>query len=537
MRKSCMSLRTQCRKIFLFFQTHKAGTVREAAVASGTSKSSAHRHKQALERRNQHPESWLWETEEGFRWLIILVCATIYMFGIRGGIGMGTIAEFFILLRLDTHLGVSPSSLFRVTSTIEQVILSYKDTYEQQKDGLIQAIVGADETFFEQVILVMMDLSSGYILLEEPAADRTFLTWKERAQQALHALGIRVRYMVSDQAKALTKLALEGLGCQRIPDLFHAMHELVKLMGSRFSTQLNRIHTHLSKAQETADRLRDAGASPDTLQQHEQRIAILQTEQQQLLDGQQRYYEVLHALSAAVHPFSLVKPTPQTSSEVMDCLFDLLETLDTLREEYGIADSKNRIEKVRRQVEEIAAVIDLWWIWVRESLRGYALDPEFECWLVNGLLPVIYWHIQAQRPSPIALKKAYKEAHRDAVKRLRHHRLTATVSDDELSRWNSWAEWIVTKFQRTSSAVEGRNGVLSRMNHAQRSLPLQRLKVFTVIHNFGITRNDGTTAAERLFGEQFPDLFEWIVTNIHDVPLPRKRLASPTYQACPALGG
>ncbi len=113
-----MSLRTQCRKIFSFFQTQKEGAVREAAEASGTSNSSAHRHKQALERRNQHPESWLWETEEGFRWLIILVCATIYRFGIRGGIGMGTIAEFLILLRLDTHLGVSPSSLFRLTSTI-----------------------------------------------------------------------------------------------------------------------------------------------------------------------------------------------------------------------------------------------------------------------------------------------------------------------------------------------------------------------------------------------------------------------------------
>ncbi len=97
---------------------------------------------------------------------------------------METIAEFFLLLRLDTHLGVSPSSLFRLTSTIEGVILTYKETYEHQKEGLAclgvarrqaHAIVGADETFFEQVILVMMELSSGSILLEEPAAVRTFL--------------------------------------------------------------------------------------------------------------------------------------------------------------------------------------------------------------------------------------------------------------------------------------------------------------------------------------------------------------------------
>ena len=335
-----MSLRTHCRKIFSFFQQQPEGTVREAAEVSGTSKSSAHRHKQAIERRNQHPESWLWETEEGFRWLVMLVCATIYQFGIRGGIGMGTMAEFFMLLRLEAHLGVSPSSLLRVTSNIETVILAYKATYEQKKEGLAHAIVGADETFFEQVILVMMELRSGYILLEEPASDRTFLTWKEKAQQALQHLGLHVRYMVSDQAKALTKLALDGLGCQRIPDLFHAMHEIVKLMGGRFSLKLTRVQTRLSKALVTAALLNDVGASPDRRQQHEQLIATLQAEEQQLLDGQQRYYELLHSLSATVHPFSLTAPKPQTSSEVMIALEDLLDALDRVRDESGGRDRR-----------------------------------------------------------------------------------------------------------------------------------------------------------------------------------------------------
>ncbi len=82
------------------------------------------------------------------------------------------------------------------------------------------------------------------------------------------------------------------------------------------------------------------------------------------------------------------------------------------------------------------------------------------------------------------------------------------------------------KFQRTSSAVEGRNGVLSRMNHAQRAIPMRRLKVLTIVHNFGLRREDGTTAAERLFGEPSPDLFEWIVEHIDELPLPREHLAS-----------
>ena len=532
-----MTLRTLARKIFSFFQQHASATVREAAEATGTSKSSAQRQRQAIARRNQYPESWLWETAEGFLWLIRLVCATIYLFGICGGIGMDTIAEFFRLIRLDRHIGVSASSLYRLTARIETLILEYKDTYEHRTGDVVEVIVGADETFFEQVILVMLDLGSGYLLLEEAAEDRTCSTWHEKALPVLQRLGLKARYMVSDQAKALTKLALDGFGCQRIPDLFHASHELVKLMGTRFASKLSRVKRQLSKALATAALLNETGKSPETLQVQEQVIAVLQAEQQHLFDGQRRYYDILHAVSAAVHPFSLSPPLPQTSGEVMIALYDHLDRLDILRKDYAIVDSKKRLQKVRTQVEDIASVIDIWWTWVRESLSSDALDSELECWLVNGLLPVMYWHRQVQRTSTTALKQAYETAHNEAQARLRRHQLTAELSAEEWGRWSSWAEWIVTKFQRTSSAVEGRNGVLSRMNHAQRSIPVQRLKVLTVIHNFGITRKDGTTAAERLFGEKCPDVFEWIVAQIDDLPLPRERLSSSSYQVCPALGG
>lgn len=532
-----MNVRTLGHKIFSFFQQHATASVREAAKATGTSKSSVQRQRHAMARRNHSAESWLWETAEGFRWLIRLVCATIYLFGIRGGIGMDAIAEFFRLIRLDKHLGVSASSLHRLTTRIEAVILEYKETYEHRTGDVVQVIVGADETFFDKVILVMIDLGSGYILLEEAAEDRTFLTWREKALPVLQRLRLRARYMVSDQAKALTKLALDGFGCQRIPDLFHASHELVKLMGPRFASKISRVKRQLSKVMVTAALLKATGKSPETLQVQERVIAALQAEQQQLLDGQRRYYDILHAVSAAVHPFSLSPPTPQTSGEVMIALYDHLDRLDMLRQEYAIVDSKKRLQKVRNQVKDIASVIDIWWTWVRESLRGDTRHPELTGWLLNGLLPVVYWYRQVQRTSTVALKHLYEAAHKAAQDRVQRHRLTAELSVEDLAQWTSWAEWIVTKFQRSSSAVEGRNGVLSRMNHAQRSIPLQRLKVLTIIHNFGITRKDGTTAAERLFGEKCPDLFEWIVAQIEDLPLPRERLSSAAYQACPALGG
>ncbi len=84
-----------------------------------------------------------------------------------------------------------------------------------------------------------------------------------------------------------------------------------------------------------------------------------------------------------------------------------------------------------------------------------------------------------------------------------------------------------TKFQRTSSAVEGRNGYLSGLHHSGRGFTEQTLKVLTIIHNFDTKRDNGTTAAHRLFGQPFPDLFEWIVPRMGDLPLPRRTFKTP----------
>ena len=55
-------------------------------------------------------------------------------------------------------------------------------------------------------------------------------------------------------------------------------------------------------------------------------------------------------------------------------------------------------------------------------------------------------------------------------------------------------------------------------------LPITKL---TIIHNFGIRRDDGTTPAQRLFAQSFPDLFEWVVPRMGELPRPRRTLKSP----------
>ncbi|WP_228022094.1 DUF6399 domain-containing protein, partial [Vasconcelosia minhoensis] len=39
---------------------------------------------------------------------------------------------------------------------------------------------------------------------------------------------------------------------------------------------------------------------------------------------------------------------------------------------------------------------------------------------------------------------------------------------------------------------------------------------------FDLKRHDGTTAAQRLFGHDFPDVFEWMLAQVGDLPMPRR---------------
>ncbi|MCU0568375.1 MAG: DUF6399 domain-containing protein [Oculatellaceae cyanobacterium Prado106] len=36
-----------------------------------------------------------------------------------------------------------------------------------------------------------------------------------------------------------------------------------------------------------------------------------------------------------------------------------------------------------------------------------------------------------------------------------------------------------------------------------------------------LKRSDGTTPAQRLFAHSFPDLFQWVLSQMGDLPMPR----------------
>jgi hypothetical protein len=516
------------KSLWIFKSLREAGTqsVRQLAQQTGLSKSSAHRLQQALERRNCHPESWLWETEEGRRWLMRLVVATLYIFGLKRGVGVDTISEFFARLRLATSIGSSPSALRGMMQALAQIILETGQAWEQNATagGEVPEIIGAvDETFLEHLLLVFLDLPTGYILLEEAVEDRSYATWKALVDQRLAALGAPVRYLVSDRAKALVQLAQQGLECLSMPDMFHLVHDLVKSYSLALGRQLKQARRELQKAEDGLQKCQALDSQPHLYGEVRQQVEGRQAEVQRWEAIQSEYRQRLEVLSLTLHPFASDDSTPQTSAQVEHQLHAQVEAMEAFAHTQQLPNRQAAMHKVKKQLPALAALVDFWWAGVRQDLESAAISHPWRTWAQETLLPKVYWEHQVTRTRCARRKAKMQQALQVISGTFATHALTRCLPPQALEEWVAWATRQVQAFQRASSAVEGRNGYLAQMHHNQRGLPKQRYKVWTVLHNFDCRAADGTVPASRFFRRGFPDLFETVLAQINDLPRPRKR--------------
>jgi hypothetical protein len=167
--------------------------------------------------------------------------------------------------------------------------------------------------------------------------------------------------------------------------------------------------------------------------------------------------------------------------------------------------------------------VDFWWQTVWRDVEHMALPPRWKQWVDELLLPLMYWQGQLRRtrcPRQRGTIAPTLTAIQDAFAR---HPCTHRLAPKVLAEWKAWAAEHAKAFQRASSAVEGRNGYLSQMQHNHRGLPTRRYQVWTGLHNFDCHARDGTTPASRFFRRGFPDLFESVLSQIDDLPWPRQR--------------
>lgn len=224
--------------------------------------------------------------------------------------------------------------------TLERLIVETAAAWENEgiTHGEIRPVSGAaDETFLQRMVLVLMDLATGYVLMEEVAAARSFDTWYNRTNERLTTLGIEVLYMVSDRAKALIKLAQKGLRCPSIPDVFHLGHDLAQGYSRCIVDRLRHAKQELEHTKQELEQLQThVQAEPAHVVQAQARVAACATAVHHWHEVSSAWRPHLSNLSRILHPWRLIDSIRQTSTEVEEQGRAELTAIETLIETKGL---------------------------------------------------------------------------------------------------------------------------------------------------------------------------------------------------------
>jgi len=319
---------------------------------------------------------------------------------------------------------------------VRKAILEYQ---QQQQKALgetqtgIEICAGADETAFEQDVLVLMDLSSGYILVEEEVENRQYETWNDKAQQALTQVGVRVRSLVSDRAPALIKLALEGLECPSIADLFHPLWDLSKSVGEALSRQLTQADKKLAQAQQRLVQLtalaKDTTAQQSLIEQLQTKCALLQS-------GQHTYHRLKQQLTLTLHPFARSNSGFKTTTEIKAQLEQLLLKLKTLQDTHQLPKAASVLGKFQQQIPALAVGVNTWWRWVQHTLSLEDLDTPLTNWLLglDAAKSLLATPTQ-QNQIPLSEKNLPEGTATSSSGSAQSHAFTVTLADGQLQHW------------------------------------------------------------------------------------------------------
>ena len=517
-----MSFRSKVIKTYETVKSCGKKSLRKISQITKHSKSSTHRQIKKIQSRSNILGASFFETADGALWLRRLVFATILVFGLQGNIGEGRISLFFQIICITAFIGLSARSVGRLKKTMMHMLQKYQSELQPTLDKLAEKIgivAGADETFFDNLlILLFMELSSGYIFVEESTPNRKSSTWHSVTQSTFNKFK-ECLCLTSDRAKSLIKFA-KMVKTKSIAELFHLQDSTVRLFKFAFASKRRTLQKKQKEAAKELDNLISNKATAELIQAQE---AVLQTiaDQNTLINkGQSEYRKQLKLVSTATHPFDK-SSKPKTSAVLTQELHSSLVVFKNIAKDCGIVDKNNHLGYFEKNISDISQLIDLWWQWVDVDLSTQECDAELINWIKTKLLPFYYWGMQIKKSrGSKELKAYYKELHIKAEAELFSDQMTEKYIT---TQWVSWAKSWVCKFQRSSSQVEGHNARLSETHQCLRGMNPLHLKTDVILNNCWIVREDGTTATERLFKFKPPDLFEWLVNNMPELPLPRNR--------------
>jgi len=517
-----MGFKNKISKTYDAIKSQGKKSLSKLAKLTKETKSNIYRKIKKIKSRSKVKGADFFETSEGEKWLRHLVIATTLVFGLQGKIGEDRLALFFEIIGVTQFVGVSGSSMGRLKNSMMQKLQAYQAELQPQLDEIaagLSVVTGADETFFDRLlILLFMDLSSGFIFLEEGAPDRKASTWNNKTALIRHKFK-KILCLVSDRAKSLIKFSKDS-EVKSIAELYHLQQSVVRVFRYSFAAKHRSLAKQEKSIQKNLDTLIASKAESTVIEAHQESLKKIGDKKATLTQGQATYRQQIKTISTIVHPFDHCSQF-KTSETLSNQLQSSLIVLRGITTACDIKDSKKRLNYFENNIEDMSSLIDLWWEWIDRDLENQTRDADLKFWLKTKLLPVLYWKQQIKKSrASKSLKDHYLDLHTKAESSLNADPFTKQYLT---SQWKDWAKEWVLKFQRSTSQVEGRNARLSENHHCLRGMGALAIKSDTLLHNFWITRDDGTTAAERLFQFKPPNLFEWLCENMSELAQPRKR--------------
>jgi hypothetical protein len=203
-----------------------------------------------------------------------------------------------------------------------------------------------------------------------------------------------------------------------------------------------------------------------------------------------------------------------------------VDTIRRVAQEESLSQScLERIDKAERVVPKMQATIEFISRYVRQEVNRLELDPPQAFAMHARLIPACYLDRVAKKQTVSAGEPLRELAERLRTPLFEPGGALADLEHARQQELHQQAQRLAGVFQRSSSNVEGRNGYLSLRNHQLRGLDRPRKReCLTAIHNFFLTRADGTTAAERFFGQKPRSMFAAV---LGAVEIPSAPLSPP----------
>lgn len=507
---------------------------RQFSVEDNIPRTTLQGHLKRLCKNDGDPVNAFFESSAGQVVIQQMMTALVFTFEISHNSGLRKLTQFLELSGFAEYVSHSKSSLAEYSKEMENLMIAFGVEQEEVLSKIMpdkKLAIMVDETFpANDICLVTMETTSGYLLAEKLSEDRSYDSWRKCLDETKKRLGIdSFTQIISDEAKALLKLAKEE-NAQHNTDLLHVLLEISKALSGRLASQKYQTQKLLDEAEAKLEKKKNHVSS--SAHQRDARVKIAEkilAEAKALhqinIDLFFKYKMARNTISNSLHPYDIESGQVVTRADVEKALRESFDIINDIAKPYGEKALK-RISKAEKLIPVLLDMICYYHHHTNEILENTDYSETQIRILKTVIIPALYMLTIAKKKKTPQERQRLENLSNTLMMQIWGEDMPPEIdllTPQQLDKMLKTATSAVQLFQRSSSAVEGRNAQLNLQQHCRHKLSDRKLAALTVHHNFFIKREDGSTAAMRFFGTKHRCLFEFIKQNISKIGRSRKR--------------